>query len=71
MGLASDIAGLGEIELDFCEQSRVRLVQDLRAAADMFSVVQISMAPSAARMIAADLEELTMLRCVPPTGDAG
>jgi hypothetical protein len=60
-----------ELEVDLVDVQLLRQAQRLRDAAEMYPSVEIHLTPPAARLLAADLEELAMLRMVPPTGDDG
>lgn len=58
-------------ELSDLDKARLNLIQALRHAADRATVVRLFLPPTAARMLAYDLEELGMLKHVPPTGAKG
>lgn len=71
MSICSELAQLDDLDVDEVDVLRVRLILSLRHAADCSPVVSLVMSPERARELAADLEELTMLHMVPPTGDKG
>jgi hypothetical protein len=58
-------------EVEDIDAHRLTLVRRLRQTAESYPVVTLQMDAPVARLIAADLEELTMLRVVPPTGETG
>jgi hypothetical protein len=62
---------LADTDAEEIDIRRLMFVRDLRDCADRHSYVTVTMAAPVARMIATDLEELTMLRVVPPTGEDG
>jgi metal-sulfur cluster biosynthetic enzyme len=60
-----------EMEVELIDMRRLDVVRELRANADRHDHVTITLTAPGARLLAADLEELSMLRMVPPTGEAG
>lgn len=69
--LAELKAQIEELEVDQIDVARLNLAQQLREMADGKTYVILNMQPAFARLLAADLEELSILRMVPPTGDDG
>ncbi len=64
-------AQIEELEAEPVDLARLELARELRALADGKTYVILNMQPAFARTLAADLEELSALRIVPPTGDDG
>lgn len=71
VGIGHEIGRLEELPDDAVDRRLFPFIQGLRRAADTYDAVFVNMPPAVARLLAADLEELAMLRMVPPTGDAG
>lgn len=71
MSICSELAQLDDLEVEEADVTRIRLILSLRHAATASKAVTLVMTPERARELAADLEELTMLHMVPPTGDKG
>jgi len=72
MGIADDLVREAELDVTEDDVMLIRMVLLLRNAVDSGQhTIAMMLSPDRASRLAADLEELVMLRMVPPTGAKG
>ena len=72
MGIADDLVREAELDVTEDDVMLIRMILLLRHAVDSGQyTIGMMLTPERASRLAADLEELIMLRMVPPTGARG